>query len=295
MVGWLPRAERYRFLPPEPVLRTALPWIVALMVALATLGVAAGMALAMGVGSLGMGVSSGLTVQIADGNPDRKAERAARIMTVLEASGAVTDPRQLSEERTNALLAPWLGTDDAADVLPVPVMIDANLVSGADVAAFRAAIADVDPEAIVDSHGEWFAPFSRLGWTMSGLALGAALLLLVAMAATVVLGVRAGLGRQREALGILHVLGAEDRIISGLFQYRLAVTTLVGAAGGFLMAMLVLAAISLLLADIGGGLLGAASLPVWGWLGLLIVPVLAVLLAMLTTRMTVERALGERI
>lgn len=295
MSGWPPRAERFRYLPPEPVLRTSLPWVVALMVLLATLGTAAGIALATGVGAVDRELGDELTVQVVDGNPDRLEERTQRITAMLAGDDRVAAVRPLSDEELEGLLEPWLGGAEVGEVVPIPQMIDVAIAPGASAAAVAAEVRQADTDAIVDLHSDWFAPLGRVGIVLAVLALASAVLLAAAMAAVIVLGVRAGLGRHREALDILHLLGAEDRVVTGLFQYRLAMTAMVGAAGGFVLALFVIVLLARLLSEAGSGIIGAAALPVWGWPVLAAVPLVAVTLAVLTTRWTVDGALKERI
>ena len=290
-----PRAERYRFLPREPAVRSALPWIISLMVFLAVLGVAAGIGLGSGVGVIGEDLSRQVTVQIADPNPDRLPQKTAALAERLSASGDVERVEVLAEPELEALLEPWLGSGDLGDTLPLPVMIDVTVAPDVDMGAFARELEALDPAIAVDDHLSWFAPIGRLAAVLAATALLAALLIAAATAAMVVLGVRAGLGRHRNTIAVLHLMGAEDRTIAELFQYRLAMTAFAGAFGGFLAALVVLFGLGALIGQIGSGLIGAATLPPWGWLLLLMVPVGAVLLSMTTARVTVERTLRQEL
>ncbi|MBZ6377772.1 hypothetical protein B5C34_03210 [Pacificimonas flava] len=294
MARWAPRAERYRYLPAEPVLRTSLPWLVALTVLLATLGMAVGLSLVGGLTALGNQMSGGFTIQVADGNPDRRDERSQRLLSWLADREGVVSAARVPGDEMQRLLEPWLGDTDLAGVLVMPAMIDVELAPGVEARRLAAELRSADPDITVDSHADWFAPVGQLGTVLAVLAMGFAVLLLAAMAAIVVLGVRAGLGRHREALGILHVLGAEERTIAGLFQYRFALTALAGAAGGFVLAVLLILLIAELVGGLGSGLLLSAGLSPLAWLLLGTVPVVAVFLAMMTSRLTVQRALAEQ-
>jgi cell division transport system permease protein len=86
-------------------------------------------------------------------------------------------------------------------------------------------------------------------------------------------------------------MGATDVQIARLFQRRMAFDALFGGVVGLLAASLVLALVAVLIKDIGSDLLGAAALPNYGWGVLLLLPLGGVLLAMLTARVTVLRAL----
>ena len=286
-----PRAERYRYLPRERTARTALPWIVALMVFLATLGVAAGIGLGSGVGALGRDFRGEITVQIVEPNPDLLPRQRDAVAAMLRSDGQVSGVRVLAEAELNRLLEPWLGGADLGDTLPMPAMIDARLDRGADLDRLERRVRALSPGAVIDDHARWFAPIGTLAAVLAGIALLAAVLLAAATAAIVVLGTRAGLSRHHESIAVLHLMGAEDSSVAALFQYRLARTALIGATTGFLLAVAVILLVGRLLANIGSGLVSASYLPLWGWAALLLVPVGAVALALYTSRLTVERAL----
>ena len=115
----------------------------------------------------------------------------------------------------------------------------------------------VEPEAGLegDRLGAWrvgplIGLVSGLGWT----ALGLVLLIGLATAAAVVLATRAAFSANRETIRILHGIGATDEQVTGLFQRRIAIDSLVGGAAG------TLAAIALLVVLSAGGLGGLEEL-----------------------------------
>ncbi|MGB3722528.1 MAG: FtsX-like permease family protein [Pacificimonas sp.] len=288
-----PRAERFRFLPPEKAAAGALPWIIALMVLLAVLGLAAGLALASGVGVMNEGLSRSFTVQIVEANPDLMAGRVSEAEAILSRTDGISDIERLTEAELRGLLEPWLGTGNVGEDLPLPAMIDAEASEAVDLEALSARLSAEIEGARLDDHAGWLAPVSRVAWALASVALIAALLVAVATSAIVVLGVRAGLGRHRETIDVLHLMGAEDRHISALFQYRFAMIACLGAAIGFGAGLIVLVVVGGLIGTIGGGLAGAAGLPWWGWIAVVAAPFGAVLLAMSTARITVERSLKD--
>ncbi|MBV7255663.1 hypothetical protein KCG44_02555 [Pacificimonas sp. WHA3] len=288
-----PRAERFHFLPREKVTGGTLPWIVALMVLLAVLGLAAGVSLASGVWSMGAGLESGFTVQIVEPNPDLKADKVAAVTAILEDDTEISGIRVLSDADLTALVEPWLGTGNVGEDLPLPAMIDAEAANDRALARVRQQLDASVESARIDDHARWLAPIGKLAWVLAISALTAALLVLAAMAAIVVLSVRAGLGRHAETINVLHLIGAEDSVITHLFEYRFAVTAALGAAVGFLIAMALFLIIDGLLAGVSSGLAALAGLPWWGWILVLLVPVIAVLLSVITARITVERALKK--
>ena len=128
----------------------------------------------------------------------------------------------LTREELRSLLEPWLGTGNVGEDLPLPAMIDARAGEAVDLDSLSARLSAGVEGARLDDHAGWLAPVSRVAGALAAVALIAAALVAAATAAIVVLGVRAGLGRHRETIDVLHLMGAEDRHISALFQYRFA-------------------------------------------------------------------------
>ena len=115
------------------------------------------------------------------------------------------------------------------------------------------------------------------------------MILLLAFAAilTVVLVTRISLLAHRDVVEILHVMGATDRHIAWQFQTFVARIAVVGAAGGAILAF-----ITVLIAQVFGmaltaPLLPAAALPWWFFALILMLPLPAVLLAVMVARRSV--------
>ncbi len=85
------------------------------------------------------------------------------------------------------------------------------------------------PGTLVESHGVWIRRLAVLARSLQACA-GLALLLVAAVAAAVIaVATRAGLAARREAIEIVHGLGATDGYIAARFAGR---ATLLAAAGG---------------------------------------------------------------
>ncbi|MCO6418262.1 cell division protein FtsX [Siccirubricoccus sp. KC 17139] len=204
------------------------------------------------------GAAAAMTVQLpaaaaADGRLPRALEALAEMPEVAAA-------RPMDQARLAALLRPWLGE---APALPLPVVIELRLAELPEEPALLATrIAAAVPGAAVEAHGVWVARLLALARSLEAVAL-AALLLVAGIAVTVVaVAVRAGIAARRDAIALLHDLGATDADIAGRFAARAA--WLVGAGGllGTLLAVPVLAGF----ANLAAPLLGTA--PGTGWQGL---------------------------
>lgn len=294
MIGWLqPRAQRYRFLPEGRLAGGALPWIIGMMTFLATLALAGGIALSNATASLTGGLSRSFTVQIVEPNPDVKREQAAAVAALLRGRAGLTDVEVLGDAQLRALVEPWLGSGNIGEDLPLPAMIDARWRDGAvpDDAGIAEAVRALAPTARIDSHAQWFRPLAGVVEVLKWLAVAIGGLVAIATAAIVALSVRAALSMHRPTIETLHIMGAEDRTVAALFEYRYTLQGLAGGVAGFLAGIAVIFMIGNLLGQFGGGLAGEIGLSAIGWVALATVPLLIALLTLLTVRITVERTL----
>lgn len=282
-----------RQLLPEGRLTGPMPWVLAIMMFLTVLAAAAGLGLGNAATSLDSAIGNRVTIQIVEANPDIRENQARLALSELGRQPAVRSVRRIGDEEMEALLEPWLGEGGLEADLPVPVMIDADLVPGAAIEGIRTALARVAPAARVDGNAQWLAPLAKLIDSLELLALVLVLLMIGATGATVVLAARAALDTHRNTIEVLHLMGATDVQVARLFQRRIALDALFGGVVGLVAAAIVLLLIGDRVGALGSELLGSAGLPLTSWLVIVALPIGGVLLAMLVARTTILRALGK--
>lgn len=292
-----PDAPRFgaagRELLPEGRLTGPMPWVLAIMIFLTVLAAAAGLGLGRAAETLAGQIGNRITVQIVEANAELRENQARLALSELQRHPEVRTVRRVGDEEMKALLEPWLGEAGLEGDLPVPVMIDADLVRPDAAARVRAAVTRVAPAARVDENAQWLAPLAKLIDALELLALLLVLLMIGATGATVVLAARASLDTHRSTIEVLHLMGATDVQVARLFQRRIALDALFGGAVGLISAAIVLLLIGDRVAALGSELLGSAGLPLTSWIVLAALPVGGVLLAMLVARTTILRALGK--
>jgi cell division transport system permease protein len=177
----------------------------------------------------------------------------------------------------------------------VPTLIDVTLTSGArvDTAALEARLADVAPGAAVDDHRRWLDGVIGLARVTFGLALAVVAIVGVVAAGAVIFVTRAKLAANREAIDLLHLMGADDHYIAGHFARQGLVQGIQGGIVGLLAAAAALAAMALVLRAVDPALGARATLSLAQAATLLLLPPLAGLIAMLTARRTVLGALAR--
>ena len=269
-----------------------LPWIAGLMVYLAALALAAALAVDGVAERWHVGLGGNLTVQLdapSDGKPATRLARRDQAVALLRAEPAVEAAEPIDDAAVRRLVAPWLGTGDIGDDLPLPDLIAVRLRQGAnlDAAGLGQRLAAVVPGASVDDHKQWLAGLLRL---IDAVRLVAAIVLglvVVAATATVVFVTRTGLDVHRRVIDIVHLVGATDGYIAGQFQANALTLGLLGGIGGLALAGLTLVVVAALLSGVDENLLPPLSLAPGQWALLAALPLIAALLAMLTARWTV--------
>lgn len=267
--------------------------VIAVMVFLAAMALAGGMALGTAVDQWREALARDLTIQVPAG-PEADSRVAAVVATLTGAPGIV-QARALERPELVALLEPWLGAGNVPDDMPLPRLIDVRLApdTPVDAAGLQARIEAAAPGARVDDPQAWLADVVRLAWRAQAIAATAVGLVLGALVAVVVFATRAGLAANREVVDVLHLVGARDAYIAGEFQRHFLGLGVRGAVAG-------LAATGLALAPLVGLELGGAAaflprlaLSGWQWLALVALVPLVAGMTTLTARLTVRRALAR--
>ena len=175
-------------------------------------------------------------------------------------------------------------------------MIDVTLTPGATEAKvdrLRRLLGTLSSSLRIEPHAAFLLPLAGLLTALGWLAVAVVLLMTIATGAVVVLAARAAHDSHRGTIDVLHLMGSTDVQIARLFQWRIGLDALLGGVLGFAFAIVVLLGIGLRLSATGSDLLAAVQLDWTGWIMLALLPVGAVLLAVLTARWTVLRALGR--
>jgi len=282
----LDRDEQSRFLS----------WLIAFMVFLAVLAMAGLLVLNSIAGRWDQGVRGTLTVQIAPANdPVKDDVRLRAAVAVLASTPEVERYEAMSETRLLRLLEPWLGTLVEAGDLPLPQLIDVELKpeSTIDLAVLTQQLLAKVPGASIDDHGIWLERLVRLIVTVEGVATAILAFIGFATVGTVVFTTRTGLAIHKEAIEVLHLIGAQDSYIARQFAGRALSLGLRGGLMGLVLAVPTVFGIGYLAGRMENMLIPEfALLPIY-WAALAALPVAVALLAMLTARFTVMRTLGR--
>ncbi len=272
-----------------------LPALVAAMAFLAALTLAGVLAAAALAEHWQSGAAAVLTVQVPQpATALGEGTRLERAVALLRGSPGITAVRVLSAAELAELLRPWLGNAAQASALPLPAVLEVRLAPGepAPDAALQTRLSAAVPGAFVESHGVWLQRLTVLARSLQACAAAALLLVAGVGAAVVAVATRAGLAARRDAIGIVHGLGATDGFIAGRFARRATALAGIGACVGAGVALPVLLGLAALAAPFLAAPAPAGWLPAlpWAlWLGLPALPVIAAAIGWLTAQATVRR------
>ncbi|MBL4721764.1 MAG: hypothetical protein JKY20_11620 [Alphaproteobacteria bacterium] len=271
-----------------------LPWIVALMVYLATLTLAAGLLVATMANQWSQGLSGTLTVQVAPLKNESLAELDARVIeatrAILKTPGVET-ARAIPLRDIAAMLEPWLGGDANIEGLPLPRLIDVAMSPDIDLDALAKRLAKAAPGAEIDDHQYWRGHLITFLRSLEIVAAIMVSLIAITTATIVVFATRSGLAVHREVIEVLHVIGAPDAYIAGQFQRHAQRLGFIGGVVGGVLGIGTLLGLSYL----AGKLDGAAfpTLQYWHWPLLAALPIAAAYIAKWTARRIVMHALNR--
>jgi cell division transport system permease protein len=212
---------------------------------------------------------------------------ADQAVTALRGLSGIVDVRVVPADEIRRLLQPWLLDAALTAQLPLPTLIDIRIDRGKPPVASVLAqqISAALPGAKLDDHSSWTRDLLRIA--EAGEAMGVAIFAAIALTATLTIAAmaRARLAVNREEIELLHTLGASDSFIARQFQAGAFRSTIIGVIIGTLLAAAIVA-----------GLIKAAPpvipfvsqlrLESADWAVLALVPIGAILLAMLVTRWT---------
>lgn len=283
-----------------------LPLVVAAMAFLAALALAGSVGAASLAKRWQEGAAAVLTVQVP--RPTAPAAegggvRLERVLALLRGTPGIAGVRALEDAELADLLRPWLGTGAARLSLPLPAVVEVRLAgAGPDLAGLATRLEQAAPGTTPESHGVWVRRLAVLARSLQACAWAALALVAAVAAGVIAVATRAGLVARRDAIEIVHGLGATDAYIAGRFAGRATRLAVLGAAGGALAALPVLLALAGLAAPFAAGappapvaagtveplLLWLAALPLPLWLALPGLPVAAGLIGFATAQATVR-------
>ncbi len=279
----------------DPAVRI-LPWVVGLMVYLATLTLAVALLVSTLATEWSAGLTGTITIHIAvindesDSEMDRRVEEA--IGLALKTPG-IQEAKAIRPDKVAALLAPWLGDEAPVSDLPLPRIIDVTLTPDAtpDIPGLQSRLQAAIPGAGLDDHQLWR---DKLVDFLLAIQIVAGVMVALIGATTVsvvVFATRSGLAVHNEVIEVLHLIGARDEYVAQQFQSNALKLGLIGGIAGSVAGILTLVAILYTASQLDIELFPNHLFQLWHWPVLATVPAFAALIVRFSARRTVIQAL----
>lgn len=222
---------------------------------------------------------------------EQAADQTASLANVFEA-------RVLSREEVDALLEPSLGPGGMPDGLPIPMLmaVQADMAVGDPSDDINQILDDLGIDGDVAGNAGYADNVRGALGVLRLVAMSIVALLSATAIAVIAFATHAALLARRDIVDVLHLSGAEDRYIAGLFERRFWILALQAGMGGAVAALMVTA----LIVFTGSGsqgvesqLLPRLSLDFWDIVILLVTPIVAGLAARMAARLTVLASLKD--
>lgn len=236
-------------------------------------------------------VEGEITVILQDADRRSAEALAGRI----EGLAGVIEARVLSREALETLLEPSFGPGGMPEGLPLPLLIAVMSDPEAEVTDEITALAETAGlNADVSAHSGYARDVRRALSVLRLVALGTVALLAATAIAVIAFATHAALLARRDIVDVLHLSGAEDKFIAGLFERRFWSLAVKAGGVGALVALMMTALIVF-----SGGAQGATaaqllpqlSLDVIDFVILVLTPILAGLSARMAAHITVMQSL----
>jgi len=274
-----------------------LPWIIGFMVYLAMIAATVALLVDHVTQRWQRDLSGQLTVELPGIAGEDTAQRQQRVDAAMEEitdTNGVVGTRLLDETEVKRLLQPWLGdqADQLGVTLPDLVAVSLQPDIRPNLSELAERLQKVSPGAAIDDHAQFNAGALNFLRTIEVLALSLLGLVLVATAGVVAFVARAGLSIHRRIVEIVHLVGAHDSYVARQFQAQAFRYGFMGAFIGSLLAAATLLSAGVFAAR-GAAPMSAAVNAFEPWMiwPLALIPLAAVLIAMVTVRIAVLQAL----
>ena len=282
---------------PHTIASRGLTVVIAIMTFLCALLVGGVLLIDRASGAWSADVLDEITVTVLPLDGDPIDTRLQRVAALLDGTSGLSDVAIVPAAQSEALLTPWLGEGVDLSALPVPRLVTARRTGPFDSAALSRSVDEVSG-ASLDDHTGWSERLSRMASAVSGGAIGALVLMLIATAISIVFATRSAIAANAATVEVLNLLGAEDRFVVRAFGRRFVGIGVRGAALGLAVALVLFGLLDMwsLFSSAAGSaqsraLLGDPSIGLAGYVALVLVAVGVTILVSVTSSVSVRRHL----
>jgi cell division transport system permease protein len=207
----------------------------------------------------------------------------------------IIDAKALSEKELVDLLEPWLGLGSNNNSLPIPAMISVITEEGAfiNIKALEQQLKNIAPDATIDDHKLWLDQLVLLAKGFEVSVALTVLLITFATIAIVVFSTKGKLATHKNNIEIVHLIGAEDSVISREFNHQFMIFGLKGGVLGLSATTLTLLIAFYITQSFEAPLFPSLQLSIWQIILLLSIPLMTALITKKTADIAVKNYLKQ--
>jgi cell division transport system permease protein len=246
------------------------------------------------------GLSREVTVQLRQIQKLDMESELQKAVVLLRSTAGVISAEPLPREAGLKLLEPWLGNTNLEE-LPIPRLIRVTIDENhqPDFVALDTNLKENIKGASLDTHRRWEAELTRMAHTLSLLSYVILALISTSAIAMVIFAARSVLDANHEVVDVLHLVGAKDGYIARQIDRRFMISGLTAGLIGIALALLTFLGLGLS-GSVESNSVAAASYSLifapagtsfWTFGALLVVPLVATSIALLSARLTLMRML----
>lgn len=294
--------KHHSILPAQTRSGRSLTIVVSAMCYLAVLAVIAFILINASVSAWTSDISKQITVQIKPVDGEKMEEQIETSIAILKSTNGVRSATLLSTKESIKLLEPWLGEGTLLNDLPVPRLISVviNEQNPPDFGILSQRLSAAAKGVSLDTHKRWQSQILRTANAMKIMSFGILILISVTTVAIIIFATRAAMASNEEVISVLHLVGAHDNFIAEEVQSRFFMIGLKSgliSVGCGILTYVVLGLIFTNFFSSGESqpgldfLFGQTSLGFGGFLALFTIPLGAVIICLITSRIVVLRIL----
>ncbi len=249
-------------------------------------------------------ISRQVTVQV---RPLRGADVEAEVLkaqAILEETPGILSVDALSLSDAAELLEPWLGETGLLEELPIPRLIEVSIDRGAppDLDALSARLEAEVLGATLDTHRRWQDQLVRMAGTLRLIGYSVLILISFTTIAIIVYATRSAMFSNRHIVEVLHLVGAEDSFIAVQVQRHFLRLGLRGGLIGAIAGAITFTVLNVLSESTPAGGVGQAinsfssgayGFSIVNYLLLLLIPLVATLISLITARLAIMHILHD--
>ena len=288
-------SKKLGILPQDQEKGDLLPWVIAVMTYLLTLFLAGGFVVANSTNNWSSKISKNMTVQIIQADQSQKEQQTIDAIGILKKTPGIIDAKALSEKELVDLLEPWLGLGSNNNSLPIPAMISVITEEGAfiNIKALEQQLKNIAPDATIDDHKLWLDQLVLLAKGFEVSVALTVLLITFATIAIVVFSTKGKLATHKNNIEIVHLIGAEDSVISREFNHQFMIFGLKGGVLGLSATTLTLLIAFYITQSFEAPLFPSLQLSIWQIILLLSIPLMTALITKKTADIAVKNYLKQ--